>query len=131
MKTQIRRTLGGEVCHNKRFPKDTIILRLEDGTEYFCSDFRMRQGKITVYIYIPGSRLEKTEIRNKYTKAMYDYAQQFKKKETKRLNYKQMMAHNRKRKNGSGGTRLRKWCGQVTDYECTKNPLHDFRRVYC
>ena len=40
------------------------------------------------------------------------------------------MHHDRKRKSGSGGIRLKKWCGEITDYECSKNPFHDFRRVY-
>lgn len=80
----------------------------------------MRKGKITVLIHIPGrKKFLKTEMRNEYTKAMYDYTQQFK-DDSKRLNYKQMMSHDRKRKCGSGGVRLGKFCGQITDYECTK-----------
>lgn len=131
MKMKIRRTLGNELYHGKQFPIDTIILRSENGVEIFCSDFRMRKGKITVLIHIPGrKKFLKTEMHNEYTKAMYDYTQQFK-DDSKRLNYKQMMSHDRKQKCGSGGVRLGKFCGQITDYECTKNPLHDFRRVYC
>lgn len=65
-------------------------------------------------------------MRNEYTKAMYYYYLSLQKPYQK-LNYKQMMTHDRKRKTGSGGVRLGKFCGQITDYECTKNPLHDFR----
>lgn len=131
MKMKIRRTLGNELYHGKQFPINTIVLRSENGVEIFCSDFRMRKGKITVLIHIPGrKKFLKTEMRNEYTKVMYDYTQQFK-DDSKRLNYKQMIAHDRKRKCGSSGVRLGKFCGRVTDYECTKNPLHDFRRVYC
>ena len=124
MKMQIRRTLGNELYHGKQFPINTIILRSENGVEIFCSDFRMRKGKITVLIHIPGrKKFLKTEMCNEYT-------QQFK-DDSKHLNYKQMMSHDRKRKCGSGGVRLGKFCDQITDYECTKNPMHDFRRVYC
>lgn len=45
-------------------------------------------------------------------------------------NYENMMKHDRKKKCGSGGVRLVKFCGQVTDYECRKDPLHDFPRVW-
>lgn len=128
---KIRRTIGYEFFHGKEFPMGTIVLTGDSGAQIFCSDFRMRKGKISVLIYIPGKeKFLKTEMRNEYTKAMYDYAQQFK-DDSKRLNYKQMMSHDRKRKCGSGGVRLGKFCGQITDYECTKNPMHDFRRVYC
>lgn len=40
------------------------------------------------------------------------------------------MTHDRIHKNGGGGVHLGKFCGQVTDYEYTKNPMHDFRRVH-
>lgn len=127
---KIRRTLGNELCHGKQFPINTIILRNENGVEIFCSNFKIRKGKITVLIHIPGrKKFLKAEMRNEYTKAMYDYAQQFKDK-SKPLNYRQMMSHDRKKKSGGSGKRLTPFCGQVTDYECSKNPLHDFRRVY-
>ena len=130
MKMQIRRTLGNEVCYRKQFPMNTVVLRSENGSEIFCSNFRKVKGNVTVYIHIPGEqKLYKMEMCNEYTEAMYKYLCQFK-NTSKPLNYKQMMSHDRKRKCGSGGTRLRKWCGQVTDYECSKNPLHDFKRVY-
>lgn len=44
----------------------------------------------------------------------------------RRFNTKAAMDHTRVHKGGSGGVRLSKFCGQVTDYECAKEPLHDF-----
>lgn len=128
---KIRRTLGSEIIHNLQFQMNTIILRNnKTNVEIFCSDFTLRKGKVAVLVYIPSEKVfVKTEMHNEYTKVMYEYAQKFKDK-SKSLNYKQMMTHERKRKNGSGGVHIRKFCGQVTDYECAKEPLHDFRRVY-
>lgn len=40
-----------------------------------------------------------------------------------------MMKHERKHKRGSGGQRLG-FSETVTDYECTNNPMHDFRRTF-
>ena len=128
---KIRHTLGNEIYHGKQFPMNTVILHNEkNGVEVFCSNFGKQNGKITVLIHIPNhKKFLKTEMRNEYTKEMYNYYLSLQ-KPSQKLNYKQMMAHDRKRKTGSGGVRLGKFCGQITDYECAKNPLHDFRRVY-
>ena len=40
------------------------------------------------------------------------------------------MKHNHAHKGGGSGKRLTPFCGEITDYECAKIPLHDFRRVY-
>lgn len=65
MKMRIRRTLGNELYHGRQFPINTIILHGENEVEIFCSDFRMRKGKITVLIHIPGrKKFLKTEMRN-------------------------------------------------------------------
>lgn len=128
---KLTRLLIGEYHHKKYFPKDTIVLTGETGAEIYCSNFHMENGKIPVFIYIPESgKLYKTKMRNEYTREMYNYAQKFK-DTSKPLNYRQMMAHDRKKKGGGSGKRLTPFCDQVTDYECRKEPLHDFRRVYC
>ena len=49
-------------------------------------------------------------------------------KANNKINYAKLMRHDRKHKSGGGGSRI--YNGSITDYECTKNPLHDFRRVY-
>lgn len=45
-----------------------------------------------------------------------------------------MMKHSRKHKSGGSGIRLDKenYCADktITDYECSKSPLHDFQRYY-
>lgn len=52
---QIRHTLGNEIYHGKQFPINTIVLRNEkNGVEVFCSNFRKRNGKITVLIHVPN-----------------------------------------------------------------------------
>lgn len=38
------------------------------------------------------------------------------------------LLNERQHKAGSGGSRI--YDGSITDYECSKNPLHDFRRCY-
>ena len=40
------------------------------------------------------------------------------------------MKHNHAHKGGGSGKRLTPFCGEITDYECAKIPVHDFRRVY-
>ena len=131
----IYKLFRGEDFHGKYFPAETIVLQNEVGTEIFCSDFTLHKGKVHVYIHVAGEgkRFIKTEMRNEYTYAMYEYAQKMKKEVdyiSKRASIRQMMSHDRKRKNGSGGVRIGKFCGQITDYECRKDPFHDFRRVY-
>lgn len=36
--------------------------------------------------------------------------------------------HDRRHKGGGGGTRI--FNGSITDYECRKDPFHDFRRYW-
>lgn len=45
-------------------------------------------------------------------------------------NFKALMKHDHAHKGGGSGKRLTPFCGEITDYECAKIPLHDFRRVY-
>lgn len=39
-----------------------------------------------------------------------------------------MMRHDRHHKGGGGGSRI--FDSSITDYECAKEPLHDFHRVW-
>ena len=59
---------------------------------------------------------------------MWDYYRKHQRKNKSKVNYTQIMEHERYHKSGGGGSRI--YNGSITDYECTKNPLHDFRRVY-
>lgn len=45
-----------------------------------------------------------------------------------KINYENMMKHDRRHKGGGGGTRI--FNGSITDYECRKDPFHDFRRCW-
>ena len=44
------------------------------------------------------------------------------------LNLSGSIITRQKHKGGGGGSRI--YNGSITDYECSKNPMHDFRRVY-
>ena len=115
-----------EVYHGRSFPANTVILRFESGTEFFCSDFKPKKKPVLIWT---GKAWYKTEMHNNYTYIMYKYAKEHVKAKPKHLNVSQLMKASRKKKSGSGGAR-REFVGSITDYECTKNPLHDFRRVY-
>ena len=97
-------------------PADSVIMRLETGAKIICSNFHAnKQGKYTVF---------------NFTAVMYKCYASHQQKIKSKVSTQSMMAHEQKHKSGSGGVRLSKWNGQVTDYECTKNPYHDFRRVF-
>lgn len=130
---QIYRTLGQYPVHDVVFPMYTIVLKLDDNkTEIACMNFRTpRKQKLNVIVY---NSVEKTwtkcKMHNKYTEIMWNYYRKTQRRSHNKVNYAQMMKHDRKHKTGSGGMRLSKFNGTVTDYECTKNPMHDFRRCY-
>lgn len=122
---RLERLVYPECLHRKQFPVNTIILRLDNKTEMAISDFHFHNGKLEVFCYKPFEKWERVYLRNNYTKIMYDYYCKGSRKKS-HINCKQLMKHNRVHKKGGGGkispTQI------VTDYECTKNPLHDFRR---
>ena len=112
---KIYQTLGQYPVHGKVLPMYSVVLRLDDNkTEIICTHFNTpRKYKLNVIIYDCVMKTwTQCKVRNKYTEIMWNY-------------YRQTQ-----RKSGSGGVRLGKFTGTVTDYECTKNPMHDFRRVY-
>lgn len=130
---QLSRTLGGccNIVHGREFPTNTIILRLDNGTELVCTNFRQSRKKpLQVYCYIPTEKKwVVTSLKGNYKEIMWDYYRKCERKHRIRKgNYEQMMKHDRKHKSGGGGSRI--YNGSITDYECAKNPLHDFRRVY-
>ena len=73
----------------------------------------------------PFGKWKRTFLRNEHTKIMYDYHCKGKHKSFN-VNCEKLMKHERVHKKGGGGkispTQI------VTDYECAKIPLHDFRR---
>ena len=130
---QLSRTLGGcnNTVHGKEFPMNSVILHLDNGTDLVCTNFRQsRKDPLQVYCYIP---MEKkwviTLLRDDYKEIMWNYHRKCERKNRGRSgNYANMMKHDRVRKPGGGGSRIYNW--SVTDYECSNNPLHDFRRCY-
>lgn len=122
---KLEKLVYSEYLHGKQFPVNTIILRLDNKTEMAISDFHFHNGKLEVFCYEPFKKWKRVFLRNKYTKIMYDYYCKGKQKKS-HINCIQLMKHDRVHKKGGGGkispTQI------VTDYECRKEPLHDFRR---
>lgn len=130
---KITRVLGGScnLIHGREFPMNSVVLQLDNGTELLCTNFRhSRKAELELFCYIPTEKKwVKTYAKNKYTELMWDYHRKRERESKKRNgNYSQMMKHSRKRKKSGGGKISH--TQTVTDYECTKNPMHDFRRVY-
>lgn len=113
----------------------TILVR-ENGDIIVCVTFShlRKENPIPVHLYIRKTGCWKSGVmKNAFTEELWAFhniqMQKHKKGKAFRGNYAEMMKHDRKKKCGSGGVRLG-FCGQVTDYECRKDPLHDFRRVW-
>ena len=130
---QLSRTLGGcnNTVHGKEFPMNSVILHLENGTDFVCTNFRQsRKNPLRVYCYTTTEKKWViTLLKGNYKEIMWDYNRKCERKHRIRKgNYANMMKHDRVHKSGGGGSRI---CnGSITDYECAKNPLHDFRRCY-
>lgn len=130
---KLSHVLGGccNMVYDKEFPINSVILRLENGTTFVCTSFRQsRKIPLRVYCYMPLQQKWKiTFLDQKLKHAMWDYHRQHERKRNKnKANYVQFMKHDRKHKHGSGGSLDSKH--SITDYECTKNPMHDFRKSY-
>lgn len=129
---QIYKALRVEVSHGKEFPVGAIILTLDNKIELVCTKFNhSRKEKLELFVWLPSEKKwVKTYAKNEYTEMMWDYYRKNQKKKSKKcVNYAGMMKHDRKHKSGGGGG-SRIYNGSITDYECAKNPLHDFRRRY-
>lgn len=127
---KIYRVLGGccNLVHDKEFPINSVVLGLEDGTTFVCTSFKQSRKKpLQVYCYHPlQERWVITFLDRKLKHAMWDYYRAYQRKCHKhKANYAYMMKHDRKQKKRSG-TPSSKYA--ITDYECSKNPFHDFRR---
>lgn len=130
---QLSRTLGGcsNFIHGREFPMHSIVMQLNNGTELVCTNFRhSRKLPLELFCYIPTEKKwVRTYAKNEYTEMMWDYYRKCERKNRMRKgNYANLMRHDRKRKKSGGGSRI--YNGSITDYECAKNPMHDFRRVY-
>ena len=122
---RLEKLVYSEYLHGKQFPVGTVILRLDNKTELAISDFHFQNGKLEVFCYKPSGKWKCFLLRNDYTKIMYGYYCKGKHKKSF-CNFEELMKHERVHKKGGGGkispTQI------VTDDECAKITLHDFRR---
>lgn len=128
---RLYKALNTEVLHNKEFPMNSIILELDNKCILISSDFyHKRKYALKVYIWLPyEKKWVYTYAKNQYTEMMWDcYRKHQQKKSHDSGKYENMMRHEQKHKTGGGGSRI--YNGSITDYECSKNPFHDFRRCY-
>ena len=129
---KLSRTLGGccNFVHGREFPMGSVILQLNNGTELVCTNFRQsRKLPLKVYCYLPQEKKWATTLlKGECKEIMWDYYRKCERKNRIRKgNYAQLMHHDRKHKKSGGGSSISR-TQTVTDYECTKNPMHDFRR---
>lgn len=132
MKKRLSRILGSECINGRNFPADSIRIDFENGCILVGCDFnRTKNGKTEVFLYKNEKWYIYFGVSDQYTREMWKFWKSFhNSKMLRRFNTRAAMNHDRRHKGGSGGVRLGKFCGQVTDYECAKEPLHDFRRVW-
>lgn len=111
---------------------NSVVMEFESGAKVVCHNFHTnKQGKCKVFIYDPVKNIwVKANINNDCIAIMRESFLKHQ-NENSKGKIQSLMAHPRVKKKGSGGTHLSKWNGTVTDYECSKVPLHDFPRSYC
>ena len=129
---RLYKALNTEVLHNKEFAMNSIIMELDNKCILVSADFHhKRKYTLKVYVWLPDEKKwVYTYVKNQYTEMMWDYYRKHQQKKSHDFRkYENMMRHERKHKGGSGGE-SRIYDGSITDYECSKNPLHDFRRCY-
>ena len=120
-----------EVVKGKEMPMNSIVLRLDNKAILVCSKFNhSRKQNLELLVWLPTqNKWVRTYAKNEYTEMMWNYYRKHRQKRKKKhINYEKMMEHDRYHKSGGGGSRI--YNGSITDYECSKNPMHDFRRVY-
>ena len=124
---KVYKVLGGccNLIHDKEFPINSIVLDL-DGTIFVCTRFHQSRKKpLKVYCYNVTEKWKIVLLRGKYKEIMWDYYRKCN-RHHKKNNYAALMRHDRKQKKKSGSPSSK---NAITDYECTNNPLHDFRRT--
>ena len=120
-----------EVIKGKEIPMNSIVLRLDNKAILVCSKFNhSRKQNLELLVWLPTqNKWVRTYAKNEYTEMMWDYYRKHQQKRSHNFRTcENMMRHERKHKAGSGGSRI--YNGSITDYECSKNPMHDFRRCY-
>lgn len=126
MKAKVGKLVYAEYINGVTFPVNTIIFRLQNGTEIACKDFRFYKGKLEVFIRVPFGKWKRQLIVGKNAEVMYNYFCKGKRKKQSCIDYAKLMKHSHAKKKPSGspmGSSL-----VTTEYECSKYPLHDFPR---
>lgn len=137
MKTKIFTLNQREIFHKVEFPMNTTVLSSENGTMITAMprEFTKANAKdriLSIYVWDGAHWIYLKKVKNFYTETMWKFhiEQNRKHKEKQKINYSSLMRHNRVKKKGSGGQRLSKFAGTVTDYECAKQTLWDFPRSF-
>lgn len=120
-----------EIIKGKEMPMNSIVLRLDNKAILVCSKFNhSRKYNLELTVWLPTeNKWVRTYAKNEYTEMMWNYYRKHQQKRSHNFRTcENMMRHERKHKAGSGGSRI--YNGSITDYECSSNPLHDFRKCY-
>jgi hypothetical protein len=128
MKSEV--ALGGDTfVKDRHFHMGSVILYLDNNYILVGEDFTQKYGqKMEIFVYIPAEeKWVRTFSRDKYTETMWRLHNKHTRHKRSKVNYEQLMSHDRVHKGGGGGSRIGN-NQTVTDYECTKNNLHDFHR---
>lgn len=116
-----------ETIHGLEFHMYTVVLKLNNGNILTCHNFPKYEGKLDLLVWLaPERKWFKISMRSENTQIMFAYHKKMRKKLKSKINCNALMKHDRKHKHGSGASRI---CNRsITDYECCKNPMHDFHR---
>lgn len=127
---KIYHTLSRENIRGMYFPMNSVVMRLDNGMRLVCTNFHTKRiGFLELFVWLPDQgKWVKTHEKNILTNAMWEYySKNLRRIKPDHNNYEDMMKYSHKRKGAGGGVRLGN-SGYTTDYECSKNPMHDFRR---
>lgn len=96
----------------------------------YCTDFRHKRAKslhIMKYDKVQDKFIPMVSKSKTLNDMLWTEYRKFERKHRKHIN-SSYLKHERKHKKSRGGQRDN--IHTITDYECTKNPLHDFRICY-
>lgn len=114
---------------HQEIPANAIVYA-ENGIVLYCTDFRHKRTlPLCVMVYDESlQKFTRRISRNKqFNDILWTEYRKFARKHKHTVD-PSYLKHERKHKKSGGGQRDH--VHAITDYECAKNPLHDFRRVY-
>lgn len=115
--------------HGNEIPENAVIYA-NNGTILYCNDFmHKRTQPLRIMVYDKSAQKFTCKIsRDKqFNDILWTEHRKFTHSHKHTVN-SSYMKHSRGHKKSSGGQR--DYVRSITDYECTKNPLHDFRICY-